>query len=97
MADPPRKQARSSGKWFAAKRYGYGAGLPIVWQGWVALTMFLSVTLGTTFGMLFLRPDKPLLVLSVVTLINVIAVAFFLWICKSRTEGGWRWRWGDKD
>ena len=25
-------------EWFAHKRYGYGAGLPISWQGW-ALTI----------------------------------------------------------
>ena len=21
--------------WFAPKRYGYGSGMPIAWQGWV--------------------------------------------------------------
>ena len=24
-------------EWFAAKRYGYGSGLPIAWQGWAVI------------------------------------------------------------
>ena len=24
-------------EWFAPKRYGYGAGLPIAWQGWAVI------------------------------------------------------------
>ena len=37
-------------EWFAPKRYGYGSGLPISWQGWVltlgfvALAILLSVS-----------------------------------------------------
>ncbi len=29
--------------WFAPKRYGYGAGLPIAWQGWVLTIGYLAV------------------------------------------------------
>ena len=28
---------REDGAWFAPKRYGFGAGLPIAWQGWALL------------------------------------------------------------
>ena len=31
--------------WFVAKKYGYGWGLPLVWQGWVALIGCLFVGL----------------------------------------------------
>ena len=27
-------------EWFAPKRYGYGSGLPISWQGWAVLLGF---------------------------------------------------------
>ena len=27
--------------WFPAKKYGWGWGLPITWQGWVVLLVFL--------------------------------------------------------
>lgn len=26
--------------WFPAKRYGWGWGLPVAWQGWVVLLLF---------------------------------------------------------
>ena len=26
--------------WFRAKRYGWGWGLPIAWQGWVVLSVW---------------------------------------------------------
>jgi hypothetical protein len=29
-------------EWFAPKRYGYGAGLPISWQGWALTIAFLA-------------------------------------------------------
>ena len=28
------------GDWFAPKRYGYGTGLPIAWQGWALLAAY---------------------------------------------------------
>ena len=45
-------------EWFAAKRYGYGASLPISWQGWVvmiailvpAIVALLVITARTTRG-----------------------------------------------
>ena len=29
-------------EWFAAKRYGLGSSLPISWQGWVVLLVFIA-------------------------------------------------------
>ena len=36
-------------EWFAPKRYGYGAGLPISWQGWTVSVMFLALVAGLAF------------------------------------------------
>ena len=36
-------------EWFAPKRYGYGAGLPITWQGWALTVVFLAVSIGLAF------------------------------------------------
>ena len=33
--------AGASKPWFAPKRFGYGAGLPISWEGWAVLFLFL--------------------------------------------------------
>jgi hypothetical protein len=32
--------------WFRAKRYGYGAGLPIKWQGWVLMLAHIALIVG---------------------------------------------------
>jgi len=35
--------------WFAAKRYGWGWGLPTAWQGWVVLTAFIGLVAAGAF------------------------------------------------
>ena len=32
--------------WFRAKRYGWGWGLPLRWQGWLVLVAYLALQLG---------------------------------------------------
>jgi hypothetical protein len=29
--------------WFRAKRYGWGWGLPLTWEGWLVITVWLCV------------------------------------------------------
>jgi NhaP-type Na+/H+ or K+/H+ antiporter len=76
-------------EWFAPKRYGYGAGLPISWQGWALTIGFISLACVLAFTM----SNRPL------QLIAVLApfVIGFSVICARTTRGGWRWRWGDED
>jgi len=31
--------------WFRAKRYGWGWGLPVAWQGWFILAIFFALLL----------------------------------------------------
>ena len=38
--------------WFPAKRYGWGWGLPVAWQGWLVLAVFFGLVAA---GMLFFR------------------------------------------
>ena len=78
-------------EWFAPKRYGYGSGLPISWQGW-ALT--IGYMLGVTLLAVLMARSRPMLVFAVLI---PITVAFCV-ICARTTRGGWRWRWGkDED
>lgn len=76
-------------EWFAPKRFGYGAGLPISWQGWATTAAFVVVIV--FLGLLF--RGEP------VKLIAVLApfLVAFLVICARTTRGGWRWRWGNED
>ena len=76
-------------EWFAPKRYGYGAGLPISWQGW-------ALTLGFVFATVLLAiffARRPLQLIAVVVPLS----AAFVVICARTTRGGWRWRWGEEE
>jgi hypothetical protein len=75
--------------WFAPKRYGYGAGLPIAWQGWAILAGYILLV--TAAGLLI-----PYSWVAFIGLV-VAATAAFILICAQRTRGGWRWRWGERD
>jgi len=75
--------------WFAPKRYGYGAGLPISWQGWALLLGYLSL-LGVSS---LLLPRTWIAYASVVTMLTAVCIV----IVARTTKGGWRWRWGEKD
>jgi len=76
-------------EWFAPKRYGYGAGLPISWQGWALTGAFLAYSFAVS-GWFSGR--------SLVTIaLMVPAIVAFLTIVARTTRGGWRWRWGDDD
>jgi hypothetical protein len=76
-------------EWFAPKRFGYGSGMPIAWQGWVVTVGFVAaaIFLSTKFA------DQPLkLFASIAPLIILLMV-----ICAKTTRGGGRWRWGKDD
>ena len=71
--------------WFAPKRFGYGAGLPIAWQGWALSAAYVGIIVAATPFL----PGRPLPFVAVV----IPATALFMLICARTTRGGWRWRW----
>jgi hypothetical protein len=76
-------------EWFAPKRYGYGAGLPVSWQGWALTLAFLAYSFAVS---LWFRDQ----ILVTIALMAPAIVAFLVIVART-TRGGWRWRWGDKD
>ena len=76
-------------EWFAQKRYGYGAGLPIAWQGWALLGLYMLVV-GLAVWLLEPWPLAIVAILVPATLVLVLVSA-------RTTRGGWRWRWGRRD
>ena len=76
-------------EWFAPKRYGYGSGPPITWQGWALTLGFIAVTVLISVRF----RERPL---QMIALVAPIAIAFIV-ICARTTRGGWRWRWGNED
>lgn len=75
--------------WFRQKTYGYGAGLPIAWQGWALLALHLTLIAGLAFGL----QDQPLALVAAVATAAILPLPIY----AARTEGGWRWRWGGDD
>ena len=70
-----------TGAWFAPKRFGYGAGWPIAWQGWVVLAAYLAVVIGV-----------PRLWPQATPFVVIPATIAVVWIAFAKTRGGWRWR-----
>lgn len=75
------------GAWFAAKKFGYGAGLPIAWQGWALILAFLGALIGLA---LLLMPGRPTPFVAIVVILSVLQLI----LVARKTRGGWRWRWG---
>ena len=76
-------------EWFAPKRYGIGSGLPISWQGWVVLLVYLALLGLASF----------LIIYSWIGFASVVIMltAALMLISMKTTRGGWRWRWGKED
>ena len=76
--------------WFRAKRYGWGWGLPLTWQGWAVLAAFIALLLAD--GVVF-PPGKssPAFIGGVVGLSLLLTA-----VCWLKGEPT-RWRWGDDD
>ena len=75
---------RGDRPWFRPKRYGYGTGLPIAWQGWVMLLVHIALITGVTV----LLRDRPWMM----TIAVVLAALAPMPLYRAKTEGGWRWR-----
>lgn len=81
--------------WFKPKRYGYGAA-PSSWQGW-ALTVGYVVILTAMSAWLTERAVHGESGIVTFMILTAVLTVIFVGIAWRTTEGGWRWRWGDKD
>ncbi len=75
--------------WFPAKRYGWGWGPPVTWQGWLVLFGYLALSvLGAVF---FFPPRQPYAFAAYEIALTCILII----ICWLKGEPP-KWRWGDK-
>lgn len=75
--------------WFRAKRYGWGWGLPLTWEGWVVLVVFLLLV---SLGSVFVSPVRhPGLHIGYVAGLGVV----LLIVCYAKGEPT-KWRWGNE-
>ena len=82
--------------WFAPKRYGYGSGLPIAWQGWIVLLTYIVVCTGAAFAVPLIFHGLGTSLSATLAIVGVATVIVMI-ICATKTDGGWRWRWGKDD
>jgi len=73
--------------WFPAKRYGWGWGFPITWQGWVVFAVYF---LALPLGCLFFPPHQRGVEFFAYTQGISLALVFVCWLKGEPT----RWRWG---
>jgi hypothetical protein len=79
--------------WFRPKRYGYGA-TPVTWQGWaltlgtVAVMVAVSLTLRLT--------ERHYWALTAMFAFDAAALFTLAIVCRRKTDGEWRWRWGSR-
>jgi hypothetical protein len=77
------------GAWFAPKRYGYGAGLPIAWQGWALMAAHVAAI----FAGLPLAQRWPCWFAAWTLIVALVPLPLY----AAKTRGGWKWRWGAGD
>jgi hypothetical protein len=76
-------------EWFAPKRYGYGPGLPVSWQGGALIAAFIAAVLAIVLTF----RHRPLVMIA---LLVPLVVTFMVVSCRV-TRGGCRWRWGEEE
>lgn len=74
--------------WFPAKRYGWGWGLPVRWQGWLVFAAYLALLYAGTY---YFKPRRDVLSLLVYL---VVLTAVLVAVVALKGERPLRWRWG---
>ena len=73
--------------WFGVKRYGYGWGLPVRWQGWVVFATYVALLYA---GIYYFKPQRDVLGMSLyISLLTVVLIAIVA--IKGERPVGWRW------
>ena len=76
--------------WFKPRRYGIGA-YPTTWEGLVCIVAFVGVEV--LISLTFSPAARPLAFFGAMA----CAALMFIWLVWIKTDGEWRWRWGDDD
>jgi hypothetical protein len=63
--------------WFPTKRYGWGWGLPSVWQGWATLIIYLGLIVAVA---VIFPPEKELTLFISLTVTLSLVLIVVCWI-----------------
>ncbi len=81
-------EAQGKKFWFPAKRYGWGWGAPVCWQGWMVLATFVA---SIAAGVALLKDSHPLRIIAYVLSVSAL-LTLVCWIKGENPS----WRWGKK-
>lgn len=73
--------------WFEAKRYGIGWRLPVTWQGWAVVILFVALL----FGGLPRIEDQKVRIAWVISLIVALVI-----VVAWKGKRPFKWRWGQE-
>jgi hypothetical protein len=79
--------------WFKPREYGYGA-TPVSWQGW-AITIATMVVVVMSSVVVPALANGAAWALSAVV-IDALAIVALIIVSRRKTDGEWRWRWGQR-
>ena len=84
-----------TGYWFKPKRYGYGA-TPVTWQGWAVTAAGIAIILIACLLVLPNRAGVGFAGWTAFTAVVTLTVASLRIVSARKTDGAWRWRWGNE-
>jgi hypothetical protein len=86
--------------WFTPHTYGYGA-TPIHWKGWAAIAGYVAAVLVLVLPLTAWPADLPAgpaaWQVATAALMVALLTLGFVRLCRAKTDGRWRWRWGERD
>jgi hypothetical protein len=77
--------AQGKEPWFPVKRFGYGVGFPIAWEGWLVLALYAA-------AMIFSGSLLPTLAFVIAAIPLTAAVIYISYVSSN---GEWRYRNGE--
>jgi hypothetical protein len=80
-----------SAYWFKPREYGYGA-TPVSWQGWAITVATMVVVVMSSLVVPALANGAALSAI----VIDALAIAVLIIVSRRKTDGEWRWRWGQR-
>jgi hypothetical protein len=90
--DPLRSDTASDAGayWFPAKKYGWGWGPPVTWQGWVVTVTWFAILV---VGLIVLESRRAGLPWNLVYVLAMSGVLILICYWKGEPP---QWRWGDR-
>ena len=80
--------------WFKPKTYGYGA-TPNTWQGWAVVAVAVIVIVAAALLILGNGGHRPSAYVAFFAVEALVIAALWV-VCRHKTDGEWRWRWGGR-